>query len=130
MPVASPAMTLARHRPQRRPLAQVEELLELRRAQRLGLLLEQLDLHLGQRLAQLQVLLVGAAQADVAVPDRPDAAEDPGGAELDLREHAERDRLEDAGPRGRPDLCRNENHLRHQGGQEQISGAAMDLEHG
>ena len=99
MPVASPRDDAGGHRPQRRPLAQVQQLLELRRAQRQGLLLEQLDLRLGQRLAQLQVLLVGAAQADVAVPDRPDAAEDPGGAELDLREHAERDRLEDAGPR-------------------------------
>ena len=50
-------------------------------------------------LPQLLVLLTGPAQADVAVPDRPDAAEDPGGAELDLREHPEGDRLEHAGPR-------------------------------
>ncbi len=116
--------------PQRRALAEVEQLLEVRRAERLGVLLEQLHLHLGQALPQLLVLLVGAAQAEVAVPHRSRPAEDPGRAELDLREHAEGHRLQHARPGRRADLCRNENHLRHEGGQEEVAGATVDLEQG
>ncbi len=92
MPVASSAITLAASVFRLVCSTHREHLLELRAAARERLLLLQPQFERRHLFLQTLIFFVGAAEREVAVPHVADAAEQARGADLDLREDAERRR--------------------------------------